>query len=87
MQLGTNSGQNPNINLEKLNFFPFLSIPNKECKVNAVTYRYQSDTSESVYNSETYYPDTIPLPDLKKGKVNCIFLGKKTDKFHFALYY
>ena len=87
MQLGINSGQNPKINLEKMNYFPFLSIPNKDCTVNDVNYRYQSDATESVYSNEAYSPYTIPLPDLKRDKINCIFLGKKIDKFHFALYY
>ena len=87
MQLGQGSGNSPRVNTEKLNYFPFLSIPNRECSINQVSYRYEDIIKESVYNNESYTPDTIPLPELKEGKVNCIFLGKKTDKFHFAIYY
>ena len=87
MQLGMAAGQNPKVNFEKLIYFPFLSIPSKDCSVNEVTYKYQSETTESIYNSESYIPDTVPLPELKRDKINCIFLGKKTDVFHFAIYY
>lgn len=87
MQLGTGNGQNPKVNFERLKFSPFLSIPSRDSTINETKYRYHIEETGSIYNSETYQPDTIPLPDLRKDKVNCIFLGKKTDIFHFALYY
>ncbi|MTI49675.1 MAG: hypothetical protein FH761_17735 [Firmicutes bacterium] len=85
MQLGKNRGKNPQVNIDKIKYFPFLYTPSTECHVNEITYRYSQN--DSVYTSESYSPDTISIPDLKEGKVNCIFLGKESDKFHFAIYY
>lgn len=87
MQLGKSTGKDPIISREKLIYFPFLEIPNNDCNVGEIRYRYQTEDYKSVYNGESYFPDTVFLPDLKRGKVNCIFLGKKTDRFHFSIYY
>lgn len=86
MQLGNSAGNNPKVNLEKINYFPFLSIPKKDSHVSDVKYRYQ-DEKQSVYNNENYIPYSTPVPDLKRDNINCIFLGKETDKFNFAIYY
>lgn len=85
MQLGKKRGKNPPVNIDKVRYFPFLYTPNIDCRVNDISYRYS--LSDSIYAGETYIPDTISIPDLREGKVNCIFLGKKSDKFHFAIYY
>ncbi len=87
MQLGSTAGQNPIVDSEKINNFPFLVIPDKKCKVSEVAYRYNTNSYNSVYSGETYSPYSIPVPSLQKDQINCIFLGKETDLFHFALYY
>ncbi|WP_042142789.1 hypothetical protein [Paucisalibacillus sp. EB02] len=85
MQLGKNTGKNPKVNMDKIKYFPFLYTPSVECHVNEITYRYSMN--DSIYKNESYIPDMVYVPDLNEGKVNCIFLGRKTDKFHFAIYY
>jgi len=87
MQLGKTTGQNPIVNMDKVNYLPFLYTPSRECHVNDIKYRYDGSINESVYSSESYKPDTVFIPELKSGKINCIFLGKEKDKFHFAIYY
>jgi hypothetical protein len=86
MQLGKSTGANPIVDIEKINYFPFLYAPSKNCHVNEVKYRYE-EQSNAITFEESYKPDTVSIPNLKKGKVNCLFLGKETDKFHFAIYF
>lgn len=83
MQVGDRTAKNRLINLDKIRYFPFIYTPSIECHASEIRYRYDN----LIYTGESYIPDTVPMPDLKEGKVNCIFLGKESDKFHFAIYY
>lgn len=77
MQLGTGSGQAPLINMERIILFPFLNYNPVTRKTNSIFYSY---TQNNKINS-------ITIPGFADETVNCLFLGKPTDKFHFAIYF
>jgi hypothetical protein len=77
------SGWMPEINKDRLSYFPFLNVPSKDSKTRDISYMYSPD----IYTSEKYEPSTIKVEGLFNNYVHCLFVGKKTDKFHFAIYY
>lgn len=74
---GKSSGPHPEISRDKLDFFPFLLCCGEGNK-----------TKNTVYNYEKAY-DTLHVirPTYPDDSIQCIFLGKPTDKFHFVIYY
>ena len=78
MQLGSENGRNPPVNEERVCYFPFL----RKTKANPHTY-------DLVYMYSIAY-EAIPIQLTgeveRTGKYECIFLGQKTDKFHFAIF-
>lgn len=76
-------GAMPSVNAERMKLFPFLNVPTVNSKTKDVTYMYTTD----IYSNDRYEPSTIKVEGLMNNYVNCLFLGKPTDKFHFAIYY
>ena len=76
MQIGTKSGQNPLINKDRISLFPFLNYNPKTCKTSDITYRY----------GEAFKELNISIAGVEEH-VSCMFLGKETDLFHFAIYW
>ena len=77
IQLGQGPGSKPFVNEERLAYFPFLA---KNC-VNARVTDLQHD-----YGS-AYLEQRVNLIGKSGTNYNCLFIGKKEDKFHFAIYY
>lgn len=76
MQLGEGKGRYPDVNMNRLNLFRFLTCKAGSTKTKDVIYKYE----------QAYKEKTIPIHGHQE-EVSCIFLGKETDKFHFAIYY
>ena len=77
IQLGTGSGSHPKVNESRICYFPFLT------KMKNPTY-----TSDLVYNYDfAYKPTGLNLVGIPKDACSCLFLGKESDCFHFAIYY
>ena len=77
LQLGTGNGAYPNVDENKIGFFPFLIrqiVPTKtrDLKYNYIS-AYKELTLNPIGNHENLY--------------HCMFLGSPEDKFHFAIYY
>lgn len=77
MQIGQGKGQNPIINQERINLFPFLNFDPQTNKVNDITYMY----------SLAYKELNIRIPGYAEEHVSCMFVGQRDDKFHYALYW
>lgn len=77
MQLGQGDGYLPEINEARLSVLPFLNYDPSDKKTRSITYMY----------AEAYKEHHIRIPGYSKESVTCMFLGKETDKFHFAMYY
>ena len=77
IQLGKGSGNTPIINEERLRLFPFLNKQDVDIvKAKDIFYDYTT----------AYEPQVIKIHGCN-DKVNCLFLGKESDKFHIALYW
>lgn len=77
LQLGSGKGSKPLVNEERVAYFPFLR------KTKVPTY-----TTDLVYNYESAYEVlALNLIGEHNPNVNCMFLGQKTDVFHFAIFY
>lgn len=77
IQLGEGSGCRPLLSEKKFAYFPF------ERKMKTPT-----RTSDIQYNYELAYKElSLNLIGDKDSNCNCLFLGKPTDVFHFAIYY
>lgn len=77
LQLGSGKGSKPLVNEERVAYFPFLR------KMKVPTY-----TTDLVYNYESAYEVlALNLIGEHNPNVNCMFLGKQTDVFHFAIFY
>lgn len=78
MQLGKGRGAYPLVNENRLCYFPFL----KNGKVPA-------RTKDLEYNYDTcaYKEKNINQIGTRGGEYNCMFLGNRNDRFHFAIYY
>ena len=77
LQLGKASGAKPIIKEEKVCYFPFL----ENVTANTLT----SDLS--IVYTEAYHSQPVKLIGNTNRDCECMFLGNKTDKFHFAIYY
>ncbi|MDD4438415.1 MAG: hypothetical protein PHS04_10320 [Tissierellia bacterium] len=75
MQLGKTKGRFPKLDRERLEKFPFLTID-----------KYKDNTKDIYYAYDKQYNNLI-TDHLNEQDINCLFLGKETDKFHFAIYY
>lgn len=75
MQLGTKAGPKPELNIERLKYFPFL----KDVVGDNFCCDYKYDYGKA-YKQHT-------VCSVGEVDYNCIFLGTPDDKFHFALYY
>ena len=78
MQLGQSTGSNPYINYNKFIYFPFLKKTNIPAKTLDIDYNY-------LKSHETLKVDILGVN--KDIEYNCMFIGTKEDKFHFAIYY
>lgn len=78
MQLGQSTGSNPYINDNKFIYFPFLKKTNIPAKTLDIDYNY-------LKSHETLKVDILGAN--KDIEYNCMFIGTKEDKFHFAIYY
>ncbi len=77
IQLGASAGNKPEINLERVEYFPFLS-----------KMKYPTYTCDLIYNYNNAYQElNLNLLGNVDANCNCLFLGNKNDKFHFAIYY
>ncbi len=74
---GKSGGGLPDVNDEKLRLFPFLNLDGDKIKTKDIKYMY----------SKAYDNHSITVKGLFTNTVNCIFLGKESDKFHFAIYF
>lgn len=75
--MGSGKGSKPLVNEERVAYFPFLR------KTKVPTY-----TTDLVYNYESAYEVlALNLIGEHNPNVNCMFLGQKTDVFHFAIFY
>lgn len=77
VQLGVGGGCKPLLNEEKFAYFPFLRKTKIPTRTSDVEYIYGSAYKELSLN----------LIGDKDYNCNCLFLGKPTDVFHFAIYY
>ncbi|MCD8501368.1 MAG: hypothetical protein LRY71_06345 [Bacillaceae bacterium] len=75
VQLGKGKGMIPDIDEEKMKYFPFLN-------------RNGNKTKDIFYMYPVAF-ETIPIqiPGYAGRGANCMFFGKETDKFHMALYW
>ena len=79
IQLGKGGGAYPLVDEMKKVYFPFL-VP----KLSKTPIR----TKDLDYDYTNTYKETyIRLSSQRKEGFHCMFIGKKQDKFHFALYY
>lgn len=78
IQLGKGSGAYPIVNESKLCYFPFLKREKEPTRTIDLEYNYEA----FAYKELTVNPINYRI-----GSYNCIFLGNKEDKFHFAIYY
>lgn len=77
IQLGCTKGVRPLVDENRLPYFPFLYRTSKP------TY-----TKDLVYNYYCSYEEMkVKLKGRRRYSMNCIFLGNKSDTFHFAIYY
>ena len=77
LQLGNGPGNKPTVNEERVAYLPFIR------KTRTPTY-----TTDLVYNYDSAYePVSLNLIGETNPDMNCIFLGRKDDVFHFAIYY
>ena len=74
-QLGKGTGRYPLIDETKKKYFPFLNPSSS--RVTDISYQY----------SDAYNIQSIHIPGHTETGINCMFLGSKTDKFHFAIYW
>lgn len=77
MQLGSGTGQTPQINSERIILFPFLNYNPITKKTKSVFYSYAQNNNIN----------SITIPGFADETVSCLFLGKPTDKFHIAVYF
>lgn len=79
IQLGTGNGAYPLADERKLAYFPFLIKKDKN---------FPNHTKNLTYDYVNAYTESpVRISSERKGKYRCMFIGKKDDKFHFALYY
>ena len=78
IQLGQGNGAYPLVNESRLSYFPFLK------KVKEPT-----RTKDLDYNYDSYAYETTRLNQVgtRSKEYNCMFIGSRTDCFHFAIYY
>lgn len=77
MQLGKTKGSSPKLDKDRLRYFPFLIEDNLNPTSQEISYTY--------YNA--YKELNVPALGVMNNPINCIFVGKESDLFHFALYY
>lgn len=77
MQIGTGRGAYPMVDERKLAYFPFLARECEPAKTRDLIYQY----------SGAYKEYTLNQIGTRTGDYHCIFLGRATDRFHFAIYY
>ncbi|GAA0723636.1 hypothetical protein GCM10008905_16490 [Clostridium malenominatum] len=77
MQLGEGNGNSPNLNIERSRYFPFLNRYGDSKKTKDIFYMY----------SNAYKEMSIPILGYSEESINCVFIGKEEDKFHFCIYY
>ncbi|HDR7315561.1 TPA: hypothetical protein QCW94_004037, partial [Bacillus cytotoxicus] len=75
VQLGKGGGGWPEINEDRIRYFPFLN--KRGVKTKDIFYMY----------NDAYKELRIPINGYGHDVINCMFLGKERDKFHIALYY
>ena len=77
IQLGCTKGVKPLVDENRLIYFPFLK------RVSTPTY-----TKDLVYNYDYSYEEMkVKLRGRRRYSMNCMLIGNKNDKFHFAIYY
>lgn len=78
MQLGKGSGAFPLVNESRLCYFPFLKKGKEPTRTKDLEYNYDTCAYKEKYINQI---------GTRGGEYNCMFLGNKNDKFHFAIYY
>lgn len=76
LQLGKTRGSRSVTNEDRLAYFPFLYQCRKGGYTDELSYRY----------NQAYSSMPVTLVG-NEAVLNCMFLGKESDVFHFALYY
>lgn len=77
MQLGDGKGCVPDINKDRIQLFPFLNYNPNTNKTKDIFYMY----------SKAFKEESIKILGYDKEVMNCMFLGKQQDIFHFAIYW
>nr|WP_302966984.1 hypothetical protein [uncultured Romboutsia sp.] len=78
IQLGYGRGSKPPIDDSKFIYFPFLKKTSIPAKTEDIDFNY----------SKAYKKLSIDLIGSKEDiEYNCMFIGSKEDKFHFAIYF
>lgn len=77
IQLGESCGKTPLINEKRVCYFPFLRKTTHPTHTRDLAYNY----------SLAYEEQTVTLISQTQGDYKCVFLGNKSDAFHFAVYY
>ncbi|GIN96130.1 hypothetical protein J6TS1_20000 [Siminovitchia terrae] len=75
VQLGTGRGPAPNYDQAKVDYFPFLRALGPKTKDLEIAYDIAYEARSSL------------TPDVKGHQLNCMLLGKETDKFNMVLYW
>jgi hypothetical protein len=75
VQLGKGKGGYPDIDEEKVRYFPFLNRSGPKTK--DIFYMYP----------DAYEILNVQIPGFAGKGANCMFFGKETDKFHMAMYW
>lgn len=75
VQLGKGRGGTPDIDEEKIRYFPFLNRSGSKTK--DIFYMYPN----------AYEPLHVQIPGYAGNGANCMFFGQENDKFHIALYW
>lgn len=78
IQLGQGSGAYPLVNENRLCYFPFLQKTKEPAHTKDLDYNYDSYAYESTRLNQI---------GTRSKEYNCMFLGSRTDCFHFAIYY
>lgn len=76
VQLGDRPGNSPLVDTSKEFYFPFITFNQRTRRTDTIRFNYGI--------ADTYL--SIDIPDFQET-MQCVFLGKETDIFHFAIYF
>lgn len=78
IQLGQGNGAYPLVNESRLSYFPFLKKVKEPTRTKDLDYNYDFYAYESTRLNQV---------GTRSNEYNCMFIGSRTDCFHFAIYY